>query len=445
MKYKLSVLFIILTFFILTKTVVAESLQPNFNNSCIFSPKIIPISINISLYGTGNFYHELVENNKAEYLLKITTSGNWSSYQSMIEHRTLVQCDGELAYLGTSFGVKSYKIFNGNVMSDFIDKNEFLIPENKKHCQVILVGVYAINHSWVEESGCTFGRRDGKDNCLCKVTGLSGIYDGVLDEKDVLTVDQFFSKKNIETAKEISKENTNAARFDVMLGAILGFITVILGAVIAYFFQKSILNNTWKREHIRDIYAPLMSELNRTIIPSLKSFHLSDLSVWKDITSNNLEIWIDKKLRVKLNNLFDKSYPNFKNSVQILSRKLSEEIGTEIKKHATIKDDFLVDGKGNKQYISTFAPFNYFVNNPHRGRNILIGKIESLEKIDINKNYDIIKLFIKHRFASGEEFIEYMIKNTKYKNDIKSIHAQQSKILEETNTLIKILEKIIDN
>jgi len=277
------------------------SLADEYNLSCIFTPKIQLVDIILDTYGADDYYPYLVENNEAYYSVKLITVGNWSQYQYNIHHRTIVQCDDDKRTTGVSFRINTYQLPNGTVMSDFIDEGRFYVPEDRKHCHIILTKIYATNQSWESESGCEYGI----NNCLCFVNGLSGSSGS--SSKEVLTKEQFFAKKAIMTSKEIAEEQSQRDLRNIGIGAIISLASV--------FVTYKLTEKRFKKERFlkacEDVHASMVDcfyKINETanIQPKTLKEYKSKVGTAQEKFENSLNvnsIFFDKVLSDALDNV----------------------------------------------------------------------------------------------------------------------------------------------
>lgn len=192
------------------------------NSSCIFTPKLKLYNYSFEMYGLKDYYPDLVENTRAYYYIKLTTSGDLSEKEAYSIHpHLMIQCDGNRRLTDASPTINFHNLTDDTILTDFILEGSFFIPEDSKNCYAILDDIYAFNNTWEVETQC-----DYPAICTCYVTGLSHFSHSI--EREVLTKEEFFAKKAIITSKEIAKEQSLINIGNIVVGAVISLVSVFV-------------------------------------------------------------------------------------------------------------------------------------------------------------------------------------------------------------------------
>lgn len=404
----------IVLFFIFSSSNIGEAKE--YNSSCIFTPRIELINIDLDMFGIGDYSSSIIEGGRANYTVKISTVGNWSQYN--IQHMTDVFCDGETKITGEWLKPKTYRNSNGTIMTDFLDENTFSISEGKKYCHIDLSKIYAINQTWEKESGCDRNIND----CLCYIDGLSGI-PSKRTEKKVLTKDEYQAMKANKTAQDIANQQSAWNLISSIIGALIGGSFIFLGTRLSY-------RQDLKKKIIEEVYFPLNRELDNieNEIASFDSNGLHEKSSWNKIFNTCSDYWIPKKLRDRLNTFYEKKIPSFRNQIIIFDETIRSIIENELKKakkQENTKEEFF------KNIVSSFIL-------RWKGDGKIIGE----------KDYDIdTKEQIEDTFNEMKSFYDFSSKNIHnyvnfidYIKDILVSTEANKKFLED---LYKMQEELI--
>lgn len=214
-------LFTLLLFFL--SPVFAGEIE--YNQECV--TPVINGDWNLDLYGKGEYYPYLVEDEEGNYSVKVRTIGNWSKHLDKMRFRVQVYCD---EWKGNTHNVQTFNDYSiypedGAVITEFSRESTFHIPPGNRRCTVLLTDVYLLNESWSQEHGCGNYFR-----CSCFIQGLSGKPPHRISER-VLTLQEYQTWISIQRAEDRAWDGYMISFASGIVGAILGGIAAIAGSV----------------------------------------------------------------------------------------------------------------------------------------------------------------------------------------------------------------------
>ena len=222
----------------------------------------------------------------------------------------------------------------------------------------------------------------------------------------------------------------------VFLYAIIG---ATMGAVATYFGTIKLQKRAWKREDIKDIYAPLRTEFelnkkNCKILDKLLS------KIWDEINQRHLVWLITEELRTEMAKFYKEDLKKFNSDREKACRKIAnlteEFLETELKKQKRKKnkEDIYELEKTFNLNKSSFLDENWRTY-------VLREKLENKRYLD--GRFKNIKVALKLDFISFEEFFNYFSNEFKKSQEYETLLENKNYILKEINNLLKQINQKI--
>ena len=203
----------ILLFFALCLIMSNALGQPfKYNYDCPF-PSVELVAVNQNLESV-DYYPFLIEDTTAKYTFEVIIKGNWSKKQGKypILSEIKVVCDnGDIRGTYTFDSIEVIKKGNRE-FTKFRSEGYFHVPKGSRECYIV-PWIYGINGSWANRNNVT--------NPHCCVHNLSCEKGISRYTKEVITKDDFFSRRELYIAEKGLQYTLLAA----ILGAILGFLS----------------------------------------------------------------------------------------------------------------------------------------------------------------------------------------------------------------------------
>jgi len=226
---------------------------------------------------------------------------------------------------------------------------------------------------------------------------------------------------------------------NLVIGFLYAIIGATMGAVAAYFGTVKLQKRAWKREDIKDIYAPLRTEFESN---KKKCKNLDKLlsEIWDEINHGHLVWLITEELRIAMTKFYKEDLKKFNSDREKAGRKIAnltaEFLETKLKKQKSKqnKKDIYELEKTVNHNKSSFL-------DEHWRTYVLREKLENKRFLD--GRFKNIKEVLKLDFKSFEEFFNYFSNEFKKSQECETLLENKNYILKETNNLLKQINQKI--
>ncbi|MCX6815752.1 MAG: hypothetical protein NT120_02785 [Candidatus Aenigmarchaeota archaeon] len=111
-----------------------------------------------------------------------------------------------------------------------------------------------------------------------------------------------------------------------------GLIGVIIGGVLSFYAQKWYFKQTIKNDRNRDIYNPLLDELEFRVKEAIDNLDKVEIEKWAELKQTSRYRDIEENLRKELIQFFDTELSEYNNDIEYCHRAIYDKFGDEIRK-----------------------------------------------------------------------------------------------------------------
>ncbi len=227
------------------------------------------------------------------------------------------------------------------------------------------------------------------------------------------------------------------------LNFLSGFIGAIAGAVVTYFVMRSLQRRAWKREDVKEIFAPLCSEITSVKSKCEELYRIPiEIKEWSRIKKEHLFWLIPKELRWNIEKFYEGDLEEYRRLWDKGIRKIIDMM----KEFLTSQEDKRRTGEWNKEIPDKWDSYETDRNN-FLDYSSGIAKFILSENLDdgyLNQGFERVKRFLGINFDSIKEFYNYFLNKFKKTEEYKGIHRKKGEILRKIDKLLKDLKRKMD-